>query len=103
MKQENVFGSGNYLGLFAPYLTEGKSNTWGDSLNLDGPLSDEVRRYVVENLLMWFRDYHVDGKRTVQGACTHPPSCRGLPRIRRFGGFAAIHSGARPYHCHPVE
>ncbi|KRF08463.1 malto-oligosyltrehalose trehalohydrolase [Arthrobacter sp. Soil782] len=55
--------SGNYLGLFAPYLTEGKSNTWGDSLNLDGPLSDEVRRYVVENLLMWFRDYHVDGLR----------------------------------------
>ena len=48
--------SGNYITQFAPYLTEGKSNTWGDSLNLDGPLSDEVRRYVVENLLMWFRD-----------------------------------------------
>ena len=55
--------SGNYLGLFGPYLTEGKSNTWGDSLNLDGPQSDEVREYVVENLLMWFRDYHVDGLR----------------------------------------
>ncbi len=55
--------SGNYLGQFAPYLTEGMSNTWGDSLNLDGPESDEVRRYVTENLLMWFRDYHVDGLR----------------------------------------
>ncbi|GAB3531479.1 malto-oligosyltrehalose trehalohydrolase [Arthrobacter tecti] len=55
--------SGNYLTQFAPYLTEGKANTWGDSLNLDGPLSDEVRRYVVDNLLMWFRDYHVDGLR----------------------------------------
>ncbi|WP_298254925.1 malto-oligosyltrehalose trehalohydrolase [uncultured Arthrobacter sp.] len=55
--------SGNYLGLFGPYLTEGKSNTWGDSLNLDGPQSDEVREYVVDNLLMWFRDYHVDGLR----------------------------------------
>ncbi|MHA7285358.1 malto-oligosyltrehalose trehalohydrolase [Arthrobacter sp. MDT3-44] len=55
--------SGNYLGLFGPYLTEGMSNTWGDSLNLDGPQSDEVRDYVVENLLMWFTDYHVDGLR----------------------------------------
>ncbi|KNC16325.1 1,4-alpha-glucan branching protein [Arthrobacter sp. RIT-PI-e] len=55
--------SGNYLGQFGPYLIEGKANTWGDSLNLDGPQSDEVRNYVVENLLMWFTDYHVDGLR----------------------------------------
>ncbi len=55
--------SGNYLGLFGPYLTEGMSNTWGDSLNLDGPQSDEVREYVLQNLLMWFTDYHVDGLR----------------------------------------
>jgi maltooligosyltrehalose trehalohydrolase len=55
--------SGNYLGLFGPYLTDGKANTWGDSLNLDGPQSDEVRDYVLENLLMWFTDYHVDGLR----------------------------------------
>ncbi|MFJ7750407.1 malto-oligosyltrehalose trehalohydrolase [Arthrobacter sp. NPDC097144] len=55
--------SGNYLPMFGPYLTEGKSNTWGDSLNLDGPLSDTVRQYIVDNVLMWFRDYHVDGLR----------------------------------------
>ena len=55
--------SGNYLPLFGPYLTEGKSNTWGDSLNLDGPQSDTVREYIVDNVLMWFRDYHVDGLR----------------------------------------
>ncbi len=55
--------SGNYLPRFGPYLTDGKANTWGDSLNLDGPGSDEVRRYVVENALMWFRDFHVDGLR----------------------------------------
>ena len=55
--------SGNYLGQFGPYLTEGKANTWGDSLNLDGPLSDEVRRYVLDNILMWFKDFHVDGLR----------------------------------------
>ncbi|MCC9173297.1 malto-oligosyltrehalose trehalohydrolase [Arthrobacter sp. zg-Y179] len=55
--------SGNYLPMFGPYLTEGKSNTWGDSVNLDGPLSDVVREYIVDNVLMWFRDYHVDGLR----------------------------------------
>ncbi|MCC9176292.1 malto-oligosyltrehalose trehalohydrolase [Arthrobacter sp. zg-Y750] len=55
--------SGNYLPMFGPYLTEGKSNTWGDSVNLDGPLSDAVRQYIVDNVLMWFRDYHVDGLR----------------------------------------
>ncbi|MCC3290308.1 malto-oligosyltrehalose trehalohydrolase [Arthrobacter sp. zg-Y1110] len=55
--------SGNYLPMFGPYLTEGKANTWGDSVNLDGPLSDVVREYIVDNVLMWFRDYHVDGLR----------------------------------------
>ena len=55
--------SGNYLPMFGPYLSEGKGNTWGDSLNLDGPLSDVVRRYILDNVLMWFRDFHVDGLR----------------------------------------
>ncbi|MCQ1985506.1 malto-oligosyltrehalose trehalohydrolase [Arthrobacter sp. zg-Y844] len=55
--------SGNYLPMFGPYLTDGKANTWGDSVNLDGPLSDVVREYIVDNVLMWFRDYHVDGLR----------------------------------------
>ncbi len=59
----NHFGpSGAYAPMFAPYLTEG-SNTWGRSLNLDGPGSDEVRRYVIDSALMWLRDYHVDGLR----------------------------------------
>ena len=35
--------SGAYAPRFAPYLAEG-ANTWGRSLNLDGPLSDGVRR-----------------------------------------------------------
>lgn len=55
--------SGNYLPRFGPYLTEGNANTWGDSVNLDGPGSDEVRAYIVANALMWMRDYHVDGLR----------------------------------------
>ncbi len=55
--------SGNHLPDFGPYLHTAAVNTWGDSVNLDGPDSDEVRRYVVDNALMWLRDYHVDGLR----------------------------------------
>jgi maltooligosyltrehalose trehalohydrolase len=59
----NHFGpSGAYAPMFGPYLTE-QSNTWGRTINLDGPLSDEVRRYIVDSVLMWLRDYHVDGLR----------------------------------------
>ncbi len=55
--------SGNYLPEFGPYLAEAGGNTWGASVNLDGPESDEVRRYIIENALMWLRDHHVDGLR----------------------------------------
>lgn len=55
--------SGNYLPRFGPYLAPGAANTWGDGLNLDGPGSDQVRAYILENAMMWFRDYHVDGLR----------------------------------------
>ncbi|MEW2329082.1 malto-oligosyltrehalose trehalohydrolase [Micromonospora chersina] len=59
----NHFGpSGAYAPRFAPYLTE-QSNTWGRTVNLDGPHSDGVRRYIVDSVLMWLRDYHVDGLR----------------------------------------
>lgn len=55
--------SGNYLPKFGPYLSDGQQNTWGDAINLDGEESDEVRRYIIENALMWLRDFHVDGLR----------------------------------------
>ncbi len=55
--------SGNYLPQFGPYLHDSHANTWGSSLNLDGPDSDTVRRFIIDNALMWMRDYHVDGLR----------------------------------------
>jgi maltooligosyltrehalose trehalohydrolase len=38
---------------FGPYFRD-------RSINVDGPLSDEVRRYFVECALQWFREFHVD-------------------------------------------
>ncbi|MDO5287669.1 MAG: malto-oligosyltrehalose synthase [Actinomycetia bacterium] len=59
----NHFGaSGNYLPRFGPYLAEAET-TWGQVVNLDGRLSAETRRYVIDNALMWFQEMHVDGLR----------------------------------------
>jgi maltooligosyltrehalose trehalohydrolase len=54
---------GNYLGRFGPYFTDRYRTPWGDAVNLDGPGSDEVRRFFCDNALMWLRDYHLDGLR----------------------------------------
>jgi maltooligosyltrehalose trehalohydrolase len=54
--------SGAYQSRFGPYLAEGRS-TWGRLVNLDGPGSDEIRRQIVENALMWLHEFHVDGLR----------------------------------------
>jgi maltooligosyltrehalose trehalohydrolase len=49
--------------MFAPYLSASGSNPWGAAVNVDGPLSDGVRRYIIGSALGWLRDYHVDGLR----------------------------------------
>ena len=55
--------SGNYLPEFGPYFTDRFATPWGQAVNLDGPGSDEVRRFFADNALMWLRDYHVDALR----------------------------------------
>ena len=60
----NHFGpDGNYLGMFAPYFTDRYKTGWGAALNYDGAGSDGVRRFVIDNALMWLRDYGFDGLR----------------------------------------
>jgi maltooligosyltrehalose trehalohydrolase len=54
---------GNYLGEFGPYFSDRYRTAWGEGLNLDGPDSDEVRRYVVDNAVYWVTEYHLDGLR----------------------------------------
>ena len=55
--------AGNYLGRFGPYFTDHYATPWGDAVNFDGPGSDEVRRFFIDNALTWFSDYHFDGLR----------------------------------------
>jgi maltooligosyltrehalose trehalohydrolase len=69
--------TGNYLPEFGPYFSARHQTNWGDAVNFDGPGSDEVRRFVIDNALMWLRDYHCDGLRLdavhaiVDGSATH--------------------------------
>ena len=54
---------GNYLDDFGPYFTARYKTPWGLALNFDGPESDAVRRFFVENALQWVADFHLDGLR----------------------------------------
>src|SRR5919106_2962094 len=52
--------SGNHLARFGPYFTDRYRTPWGEAVNLDGPGSDEVRRFFVENATGWLEHYHLD-------------------------------------------
>ncbi|KYH43544.1 malto-oligosyltrehalose trehalohydrolase [Branchiibius sp. NY16-3462-2] len=55
--------SGNYLPSYGPYFTDAYKTPWGSAVNLDGPGSDHVRRYFLDNAMMWLRDFHIDALR----------------------------------------
>ena len=54
---------GNYLGEFGYYFTDRYRTPWGDAINFDGPHSDEVRRFFIENALYWITEFHFDALR----------------------------------------
>lgn len=54
---------GNYLAEFGPYFTDRYKTPWGPALNFDGPHSDPVRRFFLDNALYWLREYHFDALR----------------------------------------
>lgn len=54
---------GNYLGEYGPYFTDKYQTPWGKAINFDDACCDGVRRFFIENALMWFRDLHVDALR----------------------------------------
>lgn len=54
---------GNYLGAYGPYFTDKYHTPWGEAINVDDTYSDGVRQFIIENMLMWFRDFHIDALR----------------------------------------
>jgi maltooligosyltrehalose trehalohydrolase len=54
---------GNYTAKFGPYFTHSHTTPWGDAVNFEEAGATEVRRFLIDNVLMWLRDYHFDGLR----------------------------------------
>jgi maltooligosyltrehalose trehalohydrolase len=54
---------GNYLAEYGPYFTDRYHTPWGAALNFDGPYSDEVRHFFVQNALYWIENFHIDALR----------------------------------------
>lgn len=54
---------GNYLDNYGNYFTNKYHTPWGKAVNFDDAWCDGVRHYFIENVLMWFRDFHIDALR----------------------------------------
>ncbi|HMD49321.1 MAG TPA: malto-oligosyltrehalose trehalohydrolase [Bryobacteraceae bacterium] len=54
---------GNYLAEFAPFFTNRYRTPWGSAIDFDGPGSDGVRRFFIDNALYWLTEYHIDALR----------------------------------------
>ncbi len=54
---------GNYLWGFGTYFTDNYKTLWGSAVNFDGPYSDGVRHYFVQNALYWLDTFHIDALR----------------------------------------
>ncbi len=81
---------GNYLAEFAPYFTDCYHTPWGSAINFDGPSSDDVRRYFIENALAWIMDFHIDALRLDAIHAIVDPSAR--PFLEDLG--TAVHEEA---------
>ena len=54
---------GNYFSAYGPYFTDRYQTPWGKAINFDGPDSEPVRDFFIENALYWLEKYHIDGLR----------------------------------------
>ncbi len=55
--------SGNYWSRFGPFFTDAHSTPWGSAVNLDDHGSDDVRAILIDSVVGWLSDYHLDGLR----------------------------------------
>jgi maltooligosyltrehalose trehalohydrolase len=54
---------GNYFSEYGPYFTDKYRTPWGQAINFDGPDSDPVRHFFIQNALYWLQNYHLDALR----------------------------------------
>ncbi len=61
---------------FGPYTTDAYRTPWGRAINLDGPWSDGVRAFVIDNMRHWFEHYRIDALRVDAVHAIHDHSAR---------------------------
>lgn len=54
---------GDHLSKFGRYLRQDLITDWGLGFDVDGANAHEVRSFLIDNAVMWLRDYHLDGLR----------------------------------------
>ena len=54
---------GNYLSEYGPYFSKTHNTPWGEALNYDGPQSEHVRQFIIDNTIFWLEEFHLDGLR----------------------------------------
>ncbi|WP_299637677.1 malto-oligosyltrehalose trehalohydrolase [Devosia sp.] len=60
----NHFGpDGNYMGLYAPLVTDKHETPWGEAVNYDDEGAAMIRDFVLANARFWLNEYHFDGLR----------------------------------------
>ncbi|HEX9006249.1 MAG TPA: malto-oligosyltrehalose trehalohydrolase, partial [Bacteroidota bacterium] len=86
----NHFGpEGSYIQEYGPYFTDEYKTPWGNAINFDGPLSDQVRRFFIRNALHWFDHYHLDGLRLDAIHTIYDTSAR--PFLQRLAEAIDVH------------
>jgi maltooligosyltrehalose trehalohydrolase len=95
----NHFGpDGAYFQDFAHYFTDKYWTPWGSAINVDGPKSDEVRRYLTENALYWVHEFHIDALRLDAIHAIHDESAAPyLMELRQVIGRYATDLNRRVY------
>lgn len=88
----NHFGpEGNYLGRIAPEFFSSEQTPWGGAVNYEVP---EVRRYAIDSVLHWLRDYRFDGLRLdAVHAIVTPGEISVLEELSQAAGQLAAETG----------
>ncbi len=91
---------GNVLADFGPYFTDAYRTPWGHAVNFDGPESDEVRRFFLENARYWLLDFHVDGLRLDAVHAIHDESAQ--PFLAELAGVVRACEKQRGHPLHAI-
>lgn len=89
---------GNYFRAFGPYFTDKYHTPWGAAVNFDDAGCDAVRKYYIDNVISWFRDYHIDAVRLdAVHALKDSSPVHILADIRKHTNILGAETGRRHY------